>query len=332
MAHAVLAYHIRVPARVLHFPLLEASMRSKFPFLVLLLAACGFAAGCGTNHRTVLAPVTPGTGTSADPAGVLQALSLAPQVVDDGQFETDEATTMGGAAAGSLAATNPLRFWRTITHVERSFEFAFADSDSTGRPTTAIVTVKKLLTGTFNILTGIPGTDSVPMDSTLRVIHKPLADHWVRRVLLHRRPGTNVWRVVGTSLVKVTSKDATTQIVSVRVQAAGVDTTLTDPLAFFRLRRIVPVDPDGQVTLTVTTLRSDDLVFLVLRDHRFRFHNNGDDTYTGVFRMPVIAGLWHAGVNALSTGTLFDDQAPYDSQAWLVPFAVRPYAMADELP
>ncbi|HVP15410.1 MAG TPA: hypothetical protein VMS88_07685 [Terriglobales bacterium] len=307
-------------------------MRSKFPLLVLLLAAGGLLAGCGTNHHTLLSPATPGTGTSADPTRVLQAISLAPQVVDDGQFDADEATTMDGAPAGSLAATHPLRFWRTITHVERSFEFAFADSDTTGRPTTAIVTVHRRLTGTFNILSGVPGTDSVPMDSTLRVIRKPLDDRWVRRLLLHRRPGTDRWRIVATSAVEVTSNNAVTRILSLRVQAGVIDTTITDPLAFFHFPRLFAVDPGSQVTLTVTTSHSDDLVFLVLRGHRFRFHDNGDGTYTGVFPMPRAAALWHAGVNALSHGTLFDDQAPYDSQAWLTPFLVRPCVIASELP
>jgi hypothetical protein len=308
-------------------------MRTKLLLPALLLAATGLVAGCGKNSLNgPPSPDTPGTGTSAEQTRVLNALSLAPEAVEDGQFESSDVTTVGGGVPGSFAAISPIRFWRTITHVERRFEFAFADSDSTGRPTTAVVTVNKRLTGTFNILTGLPGTDSVPMDSTLRVVHKPLADHWVRRILLKRRPDCDDWHVVATSGVKVTSKGAATRIVSLRVQATGVDTTLTDPLAFFRLRQIPCIDPDDEVTLTVTTLRSDDLVFLLLRDRRFRFHNNGDNTYTGVFRMPTLAGLRHAGVNAFSNGTLFDDQAPYDSQAWLSPFLVRPYQIADQLP
>jgi hypothetical protein len=37
-------------------------------------------------------------------------------------------------------------------------------------------------------------------------------------------------------------------------------------------------------------------------------------------------------VNALSHGTLFDDQAPYDSQAWLLPVVLAPDQVADALP
>jgi len=45
------------------------------------------------------------------------------------------------------AAIHPLRYWRTIRSVDRSFEFAFADTDSTGHPTTAVVTIRKRLLG-----------------------------------------------------------------------------------------------------------------------------------------------------------------------------------------
>jgi hypothetical protein len=45
-----------------------------------------------------------------------------------------------------------------------------------------------------------------------------------------------------------------------------------------------------------------------------------------------VPGIRLVGVNALSRGTLFDDEAPYDSEAWLFHFAVRPTAIADALP
>ena len=60
--------------------------------------------------------------------------------------------------ASSAAAVRPLTFWRQIRSVERRFEFAFADTDSTGRPTTCVVTVHQHILGTFNLLVG----DDVP--------------------------------------------------------------------------------------------------------------------------------------------------------------------------
>jgi hypothetical protein len=304
-------------------------------------------AGCGKS--TVNSPASSDT-PSLDQAQVASVVALEPEVVEDGQFESTELTSLGAnpGATGALAAINPLHFWRVITSVERRFEFAFADSDSTGRPTTALVTVHKSLAGRFNILTGVPGGDDTAIDSSVSVVRKPLADHWVRRVLLKRLPVSDstrgVWRVVATSGVKVTSRAATTRIESLRFQTAGLDTTLTDPLHFFYLRRILKLEPGTPVTLTVTTLKNDDVVVMCRFGHRFRFHNNGDHTYTGVWQVPDLRvgpgprpgpgrpPIFHFGVNALSHGTLFDDQAPYDSQAWLLPVLLAPDQVADALP
>jgi hypothetical protein len=309
----------------------------------LLLAITGLLAGCGKSSVNAPGALTPRP--SMDQAAVSSVLATQPEVIDDAQFDgTDAASMASTAPAANLSAIQPLRFWRIITRVDRRFEFAFADSDSTGRPTTAIVTVHKLFSGRFNILTGVPGSDSMPMDSTLRVVRKPLSDHWVRRVMLKRLPGSDDWRVVATSGVEVTSNGAATKIVSLRVQGAGLDTTVTEPLAFFRLHRILALQPGTPVTLTVTTLRDDDIVVLCRFGHRFRFHNNGDDTYTGVWQVPDLHGngdpgpgpgrppIFHVGVNALSNGTLFDDAAPYDSKAWILPILLKPDQVADALP
>ena len=322
-------------------------MRSRLLLATSLLAAIGLSAGCG---KTTVNPPASSDTSSLDQAQVASVVAVEPEVVEDGQFESADLTSLGAdpGATGTLAVINPLRFWRVITRVERRFEFAFADTDSAGRPTTAIVTVHKALAGRFNILTGVPGSDSTALDSSLSVAHKPLADRWVRRILLRRLPGSDstrgTWRVVATSGVEVTSRDATTRIASLRIQTADVDTTVTDPLHFFYLRRILKLEPGTPVTLTVTTLKNDDVVVMCRSGHRFRFHNNGDNTYTGVWQVPDLRvgngsrpgpgrpPIFHFGVNALSHGTLFDDQAPYDSQAWLLPVVLAPDQVADALP
>jgi len=329
-------------------------MRSRLTLAAALLAATALLAGCGKSTPNSPVAGGAGSGNALDRAAVASVVATQPEVVEDGQFEATDASSLaigGGAGlaatpSSALAAIQPLRFWRVIRDVDRSFEFAFSDSDSTGRPTTAIVTVHKLLTGRFDILTGVPGSDSTAIDSTLQVLHKPLADHWVRRILLKRVMSAdstlNPWRVVATSAVKVTSRNAATQIVSLRVQTATLDTTITTPLAFFRLRGIPELEPGAPVTLTVTTLRNDDVVVLTRVGHRFRFHNNGDDTYTGVWTLPdfrletaalsLRPRIFHFGVNALSNGTLFDDTAAYDSQAWILPVVLKPDQIADALP
>jgi hypothetical protein len=317
---------------------MKATPRLGFtlPLVLALLAGCGKAG----------APVS--TLDSSDSNGIEQSavaseMAMNPTLVDDGMSESSDQTPadpaagsagpMGMRSAGVMTAIQPAFWWRTIDHVERTFEFAFADTDSTGLPTTAIATVHKRLSGTFNILVRDAGSEGTP--NAGHVVTKPLADHWVRRILLKRivRPQDDRlcrgWRIVAASGVKVTARAAETRIESLRVQSADLDTTITDPLAFQRLRRILRVEPETDVTLTVTTLRNDDVVAFYAFDRRFRMRNNGDNTYSATFQSPHFAGIRHFGVNALSNGTLFDDEARYDSQAWILPYIVKPTELAD---
>jgi hypothetical protein len=334
-------------------------MRRALILTGVLVVLGALLTGCGRSPVNAPTP-NANLGTAAAQARVASVMAGAPQVIEDGQFASSEIAALDQGQTGALAVIRPLRFWRTITHVDRSFDFAFSDPDSMGNFRRAVVTVTKVLTGSFSIATGVAPADSLPADSVV-ILRKPLEDHWVRKLLFIRIPhparrdsmggdgrrigGSAVtdsdtshddedWRLVGTSGVQVTSKDAQTRITSLRVQATGLDTTLTDPLGLFRLRRVLRFDPGTALTLTVTTLRNDDLVVLLLHGHRMRFTNNGDGTYTRLLQLPSeedVDELRHIGVNAFSHGTLFDDQLPYDSQAWILPFMVRPNEMAEEL-
>jgi hypothetical protein len=314
-------------------------MRPRLLPILALLALAAALAGCGRSSQ-VNSPTDAGQ-TSTDQALVASVIAGQSEVVDDGQFEgTDAASLSSAAPAGALAAIEPLRFWREITSQQRTFEYAFADSDSTGRPTRAVVTVHRRLLGSFAILAGVSTGDAADTS----VIRKPLDDRWVRRLALARVPGTNRWHIVATSGVRVTAKDAATHIVSLRVQDAGVDTTITEPLALFRLREVLRLQPGTTLTLTVATQRNDDVVVLCRLGHRLRFVNNGDNTYTGTWTVPDprldasarprpgVAPVFHLGVNALSHGTLFDDTAAYDSQAWILPAVLAPELIAEQLP
>ncbi len=302
--------------------------------LLLLVPVVAVLAGCGKSGSSV-SPASTGTVGSLDQTQVSLELSQHPEVLDDDGLST--AATQGSTTSGSTtgtasleAAIRPLFFWRHITSSQRSFEFAFADTDSTGRPTRATVTVLRRLAGDFDIVVG----DSSSLGSG-SVVKKPLVDHWVRRIELRRvrltAGGDPVWRIVAASAVRVTSDNATAHIASVRVQAAGLDTTLTDPLQLFRLRQVLMFAPGTPVTLTVTTTHTNDVVLLYAADRRMRFHDNADGTYTGTWTVPDVAGLRHVGVNALTHGTLYDDTAPYDSQAWMMPYVVTGQGLGDML-
>ncbi len=317
-------------------------MRPSWKLLLALAVAAGLA-GCSRNNNSVSGPGAGGAGLAQ--SQVAAEIARQPSAVDDGIADDPTQVTLGTAPVGAAALINPLTYWRTIRSVDRTFTIAFSDSDSTGQPTRAVVVIHKRLQGSFNILTGPLPSDSTMRDSAMNVVRKPLDDRWVRRVLLRRltvlEPPDSAerdddrdrpWRVVATSGVDVTSQGATTHIQSLEIRTALRDTTVTDPLAFWRLRELIKVQPGEQVTLIVTTGRNDDVVVLNSRDHRFRFHNNGDGTYTAQWA----AGLWvdgirHIGVNALSHGTLFDDAAPYDSEQWILPFVIVPDFLGDFL-
>lgn len=320
-----------------------------------LLAA--FAAGCGSTTD----PTNPTATTSPpgdDRSAVLAVMETMPELAEDDLFLSDEETELGAQADMALgrrvaptAAIRPWRYWRTILDIERRFEFEFFAPDSNGDPTRAFVTIHRRLAGTFNIATPTPAPgDSADAGAALastddpareiRIVRKRLRDHWVRRVALVRVETENsdrrIWRIAGTSGVRVRSPVLTDAvpppgIQSLRIVKADLDTTITDPLQLLRLKQIMHATPGEEVTLTVTTTDADDVVVLLHRGLRFRFQNNGDGTHSGVWRVPRVAGVHHFGVNALAHGTLFDDEAPYQSDAWILPY-VTVAMNTDDLP
>ena len=309
-------------------------------WLLYSLLAGALLAGCSRSPGDSLSPQS-GTSAASDEAEVSAAMAAAPELVEDGQYESADETRVDDGSGG-LSAIRPLYFFRNIRSVERRFEIAFADTDSTGRPTTAIVTVHKHLRGTFNIVAGTRNETGV-RDTSLIKVSKPLADHWVRRLLLKRVPPLPDdvasigrlrprWRIAASSGVEVTSGAATTNIRAIQIRTATMDTTIVDPLAFFRLRRVMKFEPGEAVRLTVATGRNDDVVVLVRAGLRSKFVNNGDNTYSLAWHAPQRGGLHHVGVNALSNGTLYDDQLPYDSKAWIVPCVVSPTVLAEYMP
>ena len=297
-------------------------MKKPLLSLIATLFVVGALAGCGKSSST-MGPTANGGATAEDQAQVSAAVAENAGYIDEDAYSSTDETEVGGGIG--FAAIRPLRFWRSIESIDRRIETVYSNNDSLGRPTTALVTIRKHVLGKFNILAGAIDEN----DTTRTVLHKPLDDRWVRRLALHRvridSSGTRqVWRVVGVSGVEVTSEAATTNITSLRVQAGAIDTTFTNPLELYRLRRMLLVSGSQAMKLTVTTGRNDDVVLLYRHLNRRPFVNNGDGTYTAEVMLGDFPGIRHIGVNALSRGTLFDDTAAYDSNAWILGFAVRP--------
>ena len=294
----------------------------KYRVWFVLLAIAGLAlAGCGHSTNSTQASTAAPSGT--DQAQVAGVLAENPDYVNEDLFASQISQSYDESVGA--AAINPLRFWRSITDVQTSFDTQFGPPDSTGRPTTALVTIHRHLTGSFNIVAG----STTPMDTSRALIQKPLADDWTRKIALERLPdrfgpAITRWHLAGTSGVTVQSQGGVTQIKSLRIQSANMDTTIMDPLELHRLRRIFFVPEAGTVTLTATTGNASDIVLFYGHDSRRRFASNGDGTFTFTFTADRFIGLRNFGVDALSHGTLFDDTAAYDSNAWIFPYVVLP--------
>ena len=298
----------------------------KYRVWFVFLALAGLAlAGCGHSTGSMQASTAPPTGS--DQAQVASVLAENPDYVNEDLYQSQLAQSYDETAG--LAAIQPLRFWRSITGVQSTFDTQFGPPDSTGRPTTALVTIHRHLTGTFNIVAG----STTPTDTSRSLVQKPLDDDWTRRVALVRVPdrfGPDItrWRLAGTSAVDVRTRNGVTRVQSLHIQSTDLDTTITDPLELHRLRRVLFVPEGSEVTLTATTGSASDVVLFYGHDVRRRFVNNGDGTFTFTFTAGRFIGLRNFGVDALSHGTLFDDTEPYDSNAWIFPYVV----VADRAP
>jgi hypothetical protein len=305
-------------------------MKQRVWFSVVTLAALALA-GCGKSTSPLQSAVDNGAPAGSDQAQVSSVVQNSPQYVNEDVWLSPNAQVLDGA--GGFAAIRPLRFWRDITSETRTTDTQFGAPDSNGRPTLALVTVHRHFLGTFDIVAG----STNPTDTTRTLVKKPLDDEWTRNLVLVRVPGPAIpgydgWRLAGTSGVDVHTRGGSTHIVSLRIQSGLLDTTITDPLELHRLRRIELVEPGSEVTLTATTGNPSDVVLFYGSDMRRRFASHGDGTFTFTFTTGRFPGLRYFGVDALSNGTLFDDQAAYDSNAWVFAYAVAPQRMPADTP
>jgi hypothetical protein len=275
------------------------------------------ASGCG---KSTTAPAPPG-----DPAQVSSTLAAAASLVEDGLAEDSTQVSVSGTFAGpaSIQATiRPYMWWQRVTHETRTWDFAWADSDSTARPRTCIATLNKHMTGTL-VIVPVSLADSTQPGTTH--IIKPLDKTLTRRVMLKRLliGGAREWKVVAITGAFVTTPGAQTRIQSLHLHStSGVDTTVTDPLQFFALRHVVKFSSSDTVTVTATTLRTNDAVFIHRWDWRHRLRNNGDGTYSFTWITSTWGGWRHFGIQAMSHGSIYTDTLPFDSEAWHLPFRV----------
>jgi len=324
--------------------------------LPALLLALVVAAGCSSSNNPVA-----NTGAGANSAA-LYASSLGVQseasALPAEEFEIDTYADgdvakmdMGdpsfamqfGAEPTLDAAIDPGIWFRLIRSHERRYVVEITEPDTLTR--VAHVKIIDRLLGTFNVITRPDTIDGEIVRGTW--IKKPLADRSMRKAVFVRnrciagdpgdaddsdderedaedgfRDGWSRWRLRAVSGAEITSDEGTRQILSVRIQAGDVDVTITDPLELKNRSELLRLPPAVPVIITATTADPTDKVVLYSRWGRMPLRRMGDGTCQGRFYTPMMGGLKHLAVNALSHGTLFDDAAPYDSRAWGLPYVV----------
>jgi hypothetical protein len=308
---------------------------------LLSLLSCIVAlavAGCGKEPTTAPGSAANDPSASSQTFGTMMdqepALSETDTYVSPGQGDFSAAS--GGVATGAFStadAIRPVYFFRVIRTRSRTLDIhVVEDSDSV--KVRANVNVMEHFAGTFNLVTA----DSTDSGVVRRIVKKPLQDDGSFHAVFvrFRRPDPDDedapptptptmldwddWRLAAISSHEIHSPGNTAKIMSVRLQtASGVDTTLDDPSGLFRFPRgLIRIAANEKVTITVKTADPTNAVFVLAGWGHTRLTPSADG-FTGSFHAPYEMRLFRIGVNALSHGTLFDDQAAYDSDFWGIP-------------
>lgn len=325
-------------------------MKRHFAFLAGIIALTGaLLAGCSNDS----------TGPQDDgqpPAGVSSEMTAMQYFAREDDFTKNDEETFADRDAEPFdfstfgkvdAAITPLRWGRLVGSVTRNVTVTILPGDSI-----AVALVERTIQGTF-VIRGLNGAgDTV-------TIRKPFTDLATRNVIFKRvrREATRYWLnwvPVATSLVDggTVGQSATIDLTRLAMYLPNGDSVVvTDPNRFWMRYRWtylftrgdgdVPELVAGQRVRLQATLASAsaDTDFVALRFgvnmmHRARIRmrlvSETFDVATGkyirVFEIPFVAhphrGYFHAGVDAMTKSTLFDDAAPYAVSWWGVPYRV----------
>jgi ribosomal protein L35AE/L33A len=306
-------------------------MKLQSLFFLMILGTVLTATGCSNNPAAPGDTSQPGTNATAQ-REIENELAQAPELDEAGTYEnTLEAVLDDPASPFSTAeAIRPVFFFREIKRREHTVTVEIVD-DTTRQ--IANVHAQVALGGIFHIVT----RDTVDGEPVRGHVQKELRDRGRMRARFVRylgepdceREGEYLepahddddarrrWRLAAVSHRRIASPEHTAQITSVRLQSGGgLDVTITDPLELVRFPLGLPHAVAGErVRVTVQTADASDDVFLSTAWGRKRLMRT-EEGFVGGFLAPLERRHFRIGVNALDHGTLFDDQAPYDSDFW----------------
>jgi len=272
--------------------------------------------GCGQDGTT-----DPETTPATDEGALRTMMDEETAYFDGGQNVSDGQVGVGGATprSPSGAPIESFYFVREILsrEVRRSIEI-----DSSGERPIAHVSTIARLHGIFHLFFDDPTHIYLPgmIDKRLNAVAQHNAT-FVRalRPESDRRRG---WRLAALSSAEVVSDPVTKDIVSVEIISHSVNQTITDPLAQVRVRELPTFQPGEEVTLRVHTTDPTDYVFLHSGPFKDEFHPVGDGVFEGTWTVGERRGARLVAVDVIDKETLFDDEAPYDSAAWVLHYRV----------
>ena len=291
-----------------------------------LVVFAGLLAGCSDEKPT--SAVTDPVSTGSDEDAIRYSVEQDAEVLGSTQFLGEDETMQMGSRGFSklLEAINTVRWWRTPTSITRTVEVEFSDLEGDSIPGVANVTVNVDTEGILHLI-------AEPSDSIRVQYKKPFEQSSIRYAVFERRTPPNAhhadrrrgWILSEISCGSIASNNATRQILSVTAAGPSGTFTVTDPLALMDVDGELPVFQRGEdVVVTVVTGDAADRVFLHSRGHRFEFESNGDGSFTGTWKVRHDQGvpLRSVGIDVLSSETLGDDVAPYDSRGWVIPYRI----------
>jgi hypothetical protein len=253
---------------------------------------------------------------------------------DDGP-KNQEYTEGFGKVTDPQSPITPLRWGRQIRSSNRQ-----VDVDIQG-DTIAIATITRIFAGNFVIIAIQQSTGD-----TLQVT-KDFVDTLKRKVMFVRigrfTDRRHNWRPVAITLVEGWSPVENFRIDTLQITTPRETIVVTNPLnTWLRFGRFVgeiphirPLEP---VQIRVTVSSQNDSAEVVMlrwgvgwgdgRRHRARIPMVSETPISGgyerVYERTFIAhqhrGRFNAFIDALSHGTLFDDQEPYSNKVWGVPY------------
>ncbi len=331
-------------------------MKSTILFFALLLAGSIFLAGCSKDDAIVDPLNQPPAGVTNEQSSI-NYMALADEfsanteaTMNDGDLQPAEYGLVGKVAAD----IKPLRFGRVIRSITRNVEIEYEAGDSI-----AVAFVTKDIYGVFKIrgINGEGDTVTVGKEFHDRSMKRVI----FRRINRDPERFWRNWIPVGTSLVAGGTVEPNDDIAIKKVEVFlpnGDTVVVTNPLEHmmrYRWARLLdgelanPDRPDrpavpelleGQrlsMRVTIVSASADtDLVALrfgcnpvLKRRALMEFvgqEQNEDGTFTRVYErmwtVPHVKGFFHAAVDAVTHGTIFDDVEPYSVSWWGVPYRV----------